>query len=151
MSNVYWGEPTWTFFHTLAEKVKEEEYDNIKEELLKIIKQICMNLPCPDCRKHATNHMSRIKIVNVQNKEMLKDMLFTFHNNVNRRTNAEIKSKKILETYKSKDFTDVFINFVRQFSKPIHNHRLMMDSVSRNKLMKSVISCIQDNINSFTC
>ena len=71
-NNVYWGEPTWTFFHTLIEKIKDEDYDTEKEVLLKFIKNICSNLPCPDCKQHATNYMSKITIKHIATKEMFK-------------------------------------------------------------------------------
>ena len=32
-----WGEPTWVLFHCLAEKVKEEYFFQIREELLSTI------------------------------------------------------------------------------------------------------------------
>jgi hypothetical protein len=55
-----WGEPIWNLFHVLAEKVKEETFANIREELLNIIYTICANLPCPDCANHATTYMNNI-------------------------------------------------------------------------------------------
>ena len=39
-----WGTPTWYFFHTLAEKIKENEYDGIKGEVLSYIKNMDYHL-----------------------------------------------------------------------------------------------------------
>ena len=69
-----WGTPTWYFFHTLAEKIKENEYDGIKKDVLLHIKIICSVLPCPDCRDHAVNFMKRINIGHVNTKEQLKQI-----------------------------------------------------------------------------
>ena len=36
-----WGQPTWFFLHTLAEKVNENKFPEIRKELLEIIYNIC--------------------------------------------------------------------------------------------------------------
>ena len=41
-----WGEPIWFFFHTIAEKVKNESFPYVKQDLLNIIYNVCVNLPC---------------------------------------------------------------------------------------------------------
>ena len=51
MSNNYWGSITWEFLHVNAEKIKDSEYQNEKAQILKNIKNICSNLPCPECKK----------------------------------------------------------------------------------------------------
>ena len=38
----YWGPSTWFLFHTLAEKIKDDKFPEMKLELLSIIRQICM-------------------------------------------------------------------------------------------------------------
>ena len=48
-----WGEPTWFMFHTLAEKIKPEYFQEIRMDLLNIIYTICTNLPCPDCARQS--------------------------------------------------------------------------------------------------
>jgi len=40
VKEMLWGQPTWFLFHTLAEKVKEENFDKIKNDLFSFIKQI---------------------------------------------------------------------------------------------------------------
>ena len=32
-----WGEPTWFLLHTIAEKIRDESFSSIREELLQII------------------------------------------------------------------------------------------------------------------
>jgi hypothetical protein len=82
-----WGEPTWFLFHTLAEKIKEEEFQNIRVEFLNIIYSICSNLPCPICSTHAKKHLNSTNFNNIQTKQQLKDFFFHFHNTVNQRKN----------------------------------------------------------------
>ena len=39
MSPSHWGPPTWMFIHTLAEKVKEEEFPKIGQQIIANIQQ----------------------------------------------------------------------------------------------------------------
>ena len=149
MSNVYWGQPTWVFFHTLAEKIKEENFDDEKIKIFNIIANICNNLPCPDCKLHASMYIKKNKLTNIKSKHDLKKYFFTFHNEVNRRIKVEEKKIEYLEVYKTNNLKDIFINFVKQFSKPVYNNRLMMDSLNRNLIMKEVIKYFQENLNKF--
>ena len=47
----------------------------LKDQLLDIIKGICMNLPCPDCSNHATQYIKKLNYVSIKNKEDLKIFL----------------------------------------------------------------------------
>ena len=67
-----WGPPTWYLFHTLAEKVNDETFNNVKLDLIHIIKLICNNLPCPDCSMHASTKMSALNINMIKSKNDLK-------------------------------------------------------------------------------
>jgi hypothetical protein len=78
-----WGKPTWYFFHTMAEKVKDEEFANVRKDILDIIYSICVNLPCPECATHAQHYLEKINLNTIQTKDDLKMMLFVFHNYVN--------------------------------------------------------------------
>ena len=103
MSNNYtiWGPATWILFHSLAEKIKEERYTEIKNELIYHIKEICTHLPCPDCSRHAENTLTRFKSYDSLNtKDKFKDFLFDFHNIVNTNTGKPQVSKDVLEKYK---------------------------------------------------
>ena len=83
-----WGAPTWFLFHTLAEKVKPEHFQDIKKDLLNLIYTICSNLPCQMCAKHAVQYLNNVNFNNITTKESLRFMLHRFHNEVNRRKNV---------------------------------------------------------------
>ena len=96
-----WGPTTWYFFHTLAEKIKEEHFNDEKENIKKIIKAFCLNLPCPDCVTHATLVMNSSQFKNIQTKEQLKLFLFNFHNHVNNRLrNPPFKYEDLAPKYR---------------------------------------------------
>ena len=76
VSKDVWGPSTWTLFHTLAEKVKEEHFNEVMPDMLIMMKRICANLPCPDCSAHATQIMAKMTPAQFPNKESLKVFLF---------------------------------------------------------------------------
>ena len=149
-NNNYWGPITWSFLHTFVEKIKDEEYDNEKQRILYFIKKICDNLPCPDCKQHASRYLKALEVKHIEKKEDFKKLLFTFHNNVNQRLNKNKENTEILERYQDNNTIKVFYEFVTTYSKPVHNNRLMMDSMNRNLIMKELVSYFQTNINKFS-
>jgi hypothetical protein len=80
-----WGPPIWTLFHTLIERINEKYYHLIYQQLFNIIKQICNYLPCPECSTDATIFLSKIKIQNLNTKSNFKNMMYLFHNYVNKK------------------------------------------------------------------
>ena len=148
-NNNYWGNITWKFLHTMIEKIKEEEYNNEREKLLHFIKKICLNLPCPECKKHAVSFMTEIKLKDVNSKEEFKYLLFNFHNEVNQRLKKNIEEDNILENYKNIEFVPIISSFINIFSRPTINNRLMMDSLNRNFLMKELLAYLKENIDKF--
>ena len=85
MSPSQWGPPTWLFMHTIAEKIKEDSYPIIGKQMIYNLIQICNLLPCPDCSEHAKTFWTNVKVGNIQTKSDLINLLFVFHNCVNKR------------------------------------------------------------------
>ena len=61
-----WGRATWLFFHTLAHKIKDDAFINLRRQLLDFIVQICHLLPCPICRNHADNYIKNVNFNTIQ-------------------------------------------------------------------------------------
>ena len=119
MSKV-WANPVWFFFHGLAEKVHEDFYNKHKGACLNIVKSVCNILPCPLCRREATTYMSRITIHHIPTKEHFKQLLYDFHNYVNKKTRKRPFPKGGLEKYSRLRFiktTRVMCNQLRHFNK----------------------------------
>ena len=137
VKEMLWGEPTWFLFHTLAEKIKEEEFLNLRNELLGYIKKICGNLPCPTCAQHASKYLNGINFNTIQSKEDLQFMLFSFHNEINKNKNYELFSFNDLhEKYSSAVTVNIVKNFFYHFSKKHYNVRMAVDNLHRHKLLK---------------
>jgi len=135
VKEMLWGEPTWFLFHTLAEKIKEEYYNNLKSELIGFIKNICSNLPCPDCAQHATRYVNGVNFSAINTKEQLKVFFYTFHNEVNKRKDYEIFKFPDIDKYKNAVTINIIKNFFYHFSKKSYSVRLDINGHQRYLLL----------------
>lgn len=135
VKEMLWGEPTWFLFHTLAEKIKEEYYNNLKTELIGFIKNICSNLPCPDCAQHATRYVNGVNFSAINTKEQLKVFFYTFHNEVNKRKDYEIFKFPDIDKYKNAVTINIIKNFFYHFNKKSYSVRLDINGHQRYLLL----------------
>ena len=123
MSKKRWAIPTWFFLHGIAEKINEQYYHKNYKEVFNLIRLICNNLPCPYCREHASAYCNLLIDNKINTKDKLKNELFIFHNNVNKKINKKIFDKTILDKYKNIDIFKAYQLFDKQFYKQyVANH-----------------------------
>ena len=138
-----WSHPTWAFFHTFGEKVDESFYNRNRDICLQIIKTICGLLPCPVCRVHATRYMKRINIQQLPTKEHFKNMLFKFHNDVNKRLRKSLFPKDNLVLYKKRNIIhliDLMCKEIKSFYKTnmFHMSITSPDFTMLNNIQRSI-------------
>lgn len=148
MSPSSWGPPTWIFIHTLAAKVKESNFTIIGPALINVIIQICNNLPCPECAQHAKEFWRKVKITNINTKTDLINLLFVFHNMVNKRKKLTPFNYANLSYYESKNVVETYNLFARNFNTH-GNMNLINESFHRNMMLSSLKSWLMTNINHF--
>lgn len=148
MSPSYWGPSTWVFMHTLAAKIKEESFPLIGPNLILVLIQICNNLPCPECAKHAKQFWSKVKVSNIKNKTDLINLLFVFHNMVNKRKNNKGFKYENINFYETKNVIDTYNIFSRNFNTR-GNMNLINESFHRNMMIASLRKWIMSNIMHF--
>jgi hypothetical protein len=110
-----WAPITWMFFHTIIEKIKEDQFDLVGKELYVFIKRFCINLPCKMCTNHALRYLITNEIINKNNinsKDELKQLLFNMHNDVNLNKKVELFNYENLNIYKEKNLENVYNNFL---------------------------------------
>jgi hypothetical protein len=73
----------WDFFHTMAEKIKDQDFVHIGKELVSIIIRLVSTLYCKACREDAEKYILDHKFHTISTKGELKLALFNFHNHVN--------------------------------------------------------------------
>ena len=145
MSPSHWGPPTWLFFHTIAEKIKETSFPIIGQQLIYHIIQTCNNLPCPDCAEHAKQFWSNVTIKNIKTKQDLINLLYVFHNSVNKRKKLGAFKYENLQYYKTKNVIHVFNNFARNYNTK-GNMKLLTESFHRARHLAYLRTWIIKNI-----
>jgi len=145
-----WGEPTWNFFHTVAEKIKPELFDQYKTELFEIIKTVCKSLPCPDCARHASEYMEKINFYNIRTKTELQRMLWIFHNEVNQRKGFPLFPYESLgEKYSRAVTRNIIQEFLRHHEDKHPSFRMIADDFYRKKITSMMKTWFISNIHIF--
>lgn len=148
MSPSSWGPSTWIFMHTLVAKLKESSFSLIGPNVILILIQICNNLPCPECAQHAKQFWSKVKTANIQNKTDLINLLFVFHNMVNKRKQIRAFKYENLKYYETRNVIETYNIFSRNFTTR-GNMNLINESFHRNMMLASLRTWMMSNIHHF--
>lgn len=131
-----WGPCTWYLFHTLAEKIKSEHFIELKNEILSNIIKICSNLPCPECAGHASNKLKSLNLNSIQTKNDLKNVLLSFHNDVNTRLNKrQWNETQLNDKYVLANTSQVVKYFTQIWNKPNSNPRLLSHNYHKKRVV----------------
>lgn len=145
-----WGEPTWFLFHTLAEKVKPEYFNDVRKDLLNIIYTICANLPCPNCASHATSYMKGVNFDTIITKDHLRILLYRFHNEVNRRKGfPEFPVEQLTEKYSKANTVNIIHYFMPFFEDKHASVRMIADDLHRSRIALQLKAWFNKNIGAF--
>ena len=145
-----WGQPTWFLLHTLAEKVKDEHFSRIKNDLFRNIYTICTNLPCPDCANHAKLYLDSINFSLIQSRHDLKNMLFVFHNSVNKRKGFPIfLIEELNDKYVNAVTVNIINNFIFYFSDKSRSPQMIAGDLYRSRLTGNIKDWLNQNLYCF--
>jgi hypothetical protein len=144
-----WGPPTWTLFHTLAEKIKEDVPTQIFEKMFLMIKMICKNLPCPYCATDATKFLNNINLGDIKTKKQFKDMIYLFHNYVNNKKKKPLFNYINMQNYNNYNLIVSSNNFIRVYHTR-GNMQQLSESFQRQLVIKTFKKWIRENIHYFT-
>ena len=148
--NKIWGKYTWYLFHTMVEKIKEEYFEEEKNNLIGQIKNISANLPCPDCSEHASKLLNSYKNYHlIKSKENLINFIFEFHSIVNQKLEKEEFKKEDLKQYKETDLRKIVVLWNSSFKTVGVNTRMLTDTMRRNRIKNQFMQYIQNNIRKF--
>ena len=148
MSPSQWGPPTWIFLHTLVAKIKDEQFPVIGQQVIANIIQICLFLPCPECSVHAKQFWSNVVTKNINNKQDLINLMFVFHNAVNKRRNVRPFRYIDLQYYNTLKLIDTFNDFARNYNTN-GNMKLLTESFHRSRLLHSLRGWLMGNLPNF--
>jgi len=144
-----WGNATWYLFHTLSYKMKDEYFDELKDDFLNMCSRICSNLPCPDCSEHASAIMRNLNRGNIKTKKDLQMFFFDFHNSVNKRVKKPLFTESSMFMYRNAITKNIVFNYISTMSKKYHNIKLITNSFHRDATMNDFKKWISHNSNKF--
>lgn len=140
MSKKDWGNISWILMHSLSEKIKEQAFTSCKETLLKIIFDLCNNLPCPDCRDHAISLLKKSNINKISNKKDLISFLCEFHNIVNKKLNKDTKTiEEINILYSKANLNKIIKAFYIIYNNIGYNEKMLSESFKRKIFLKELL------------
>lgn len=144
--DITWGKSYWFFFHTMAAKIKPEYYLQYRNHIFDIVKEVCHNLPCPDCTQHATSYINKININSLKTKEDFNMCLFEFHNSVNRRKNFPVFSvEELIQKYSTANFKNIINYFMYYYKMEYRSIRMIAESMHRQRSAKRILEWLQSN------
>ena len=131
-------------------KLKDELFPNVREELLNLIYTICVNLPCPDCSNHATQYLNSIHFKRIQSKQELKEMLFVFHNTINKKKGFTLFPREELDSkYASAQMIPIMNNFMIHFRNKKSSIQMIANDFHRERIFKELQKWFSLNIHLF--
>lgn len=147
---MHWGTSLWYFFHTYAEKINDNFFENNKNIIIGHFTSCIAILPCPMCQLHAKKNLRKYNLKNITNKNDFKRFLMSFHNDVN----EELKKPKFSEgelnsLYSKANFNRIIINVMNNFTKNLHLSRNLNDSMLRKITMNNILNFIDLNKKEF--
>jgi hypothetical protein len=134
-----WGPAVWTLFHTLVEKINEDHYLTIYQQLVFHIQRICRFLPCPDCADDASKYLTKVNLANCKTKVELKNMMYLFHNYVNAKKRKSLFNYGNIDIYKNNNLIHVINNFLLKYNTK-GNMKLLAESFQRQLIIKEITS-----------
>lgn len=140
--HLLWGTFTWILLHWMSQQIKEEYFASERSRLIKIVEDICGNLPCPTCREHALLYIKRIPLANIKIKNDLINYIYHFHNSVNIRGKKQYEPFTIMEKYKKVNFSLLIDSWNARF--------VYGNGIQRNDFMaKNRLSTLKKDINTY--
>ena len=150
MKKDIWGPYIWIFLHCFTIRIKDECFNEEKNNIIKYISQVCDNLPCPQCSIHAIEYLKKHRFKFIQTKQDLIQIIFNLHNDVNKRTKKpEFDFSKLHETYSKYHFQKLIIAYINFINNVNYGEKMMIYSMRRSESMKHLLNYFKENIEKY--
>jgi hypothetical protein len=144
-----WGPLIWKVLHCITIKIKDEEFPQERENIIKMITNICSNLPCPQCASHSTGIIKKHRLNNVKTKDDLIKFVYFMHNTVNKRLKKPNYSFKNIEQYNQYNTKDVLSEYFNKNLNARYGEKMMLHSYHRKNFLKQFCDYFRKNISKF--
>ncbi len=139
-----WGPSVWFFFHTMVATIKEDSFHIIGIQMLNYIVQISSMLPCQDCSNHAKIFFNKININHFNTKEKAIQLLYVFHNAVNKHTKKQLYPFNAMNIYEKSNIFYAYSNFIKAYNSNIPS-KLTTDTFARKALLSRLQKWVTTN------
>ena len=143
-----WGPAVWSLFHTLTSQINPNAYPHVSSSMFSFIFRICKYLPCPECASDATVSLARIDINKYKTKESLQDMLYSFHNWVNKKKRKPIYKYIDMNKYSNLNLVSVINTFIMNYHTK-GNMNMISESFQRQFVLNDFKKWIKRYIHAF--
>lgn len=144
-----WGRPLWIFFHTIAEKIKPEEFSKNKNFMLNILKSLCSTIPCIYCEKDALLYLKTNTFTYINTKEQYIGYLRQFHNHVNKRLYKKEFSEEDIKMYKQYNLNKVLNYFNTGYVQYRGSSIQLSNNMNKRFITQEIFTFIYNNKNIF--
>lgn len=144
-----WGPSVWNFYHSLVHSVKEDSFPIVGRQILNYIVRISSMLPCPECSTHAKIFFSKINLNHFNTKEKAIDLIYIFHNVVNKHTKKELFPRNLLSIYDNVNVFSSYNAFVVAYTSNIPS-KLTTETFARKSLLKNLYEWLLTSRHHFT-
>lgn len=149
MKKAEWGPLIWKVLHCITIKIKDEEFPIERERIIKMITNICANLPCPQCASHATGIIRKYKLNNVKTKSDLIKFVYFMHNTVNKRLKKPNYSFDNIDHYNKYNMRDVLTEYYTKNMNARYREKMMLHSYHRKIFLRQFQEYFRKNITKF--
>tara|TARA_A100001011_G_C14321225_1_gene850766 strand:+ start:7762 stop:8214 length:453 start_codon:yes stop_codon:yes gene_type:complete len=149
MKKAVWGPIVWKTLHCITLKIKDEEFSNEREKIIKIITGICSNLPCPTCSSHAMAIIKKYKLSDFKKKNDLIKFVYIMHNHVNERLKKKKYAFQDIEYYNNYNLKTVLSNYYTMSGNMRYGERMMLYTYHRSAFIKFFHNYFSNNISKF--
>ncbi len=140
-----WGPQVWCFLHKIVSSIKDESFHIVGNQALLFIIQICSMLPCPDCSNHARMFFNKINIKLINSRTKLIDLIYLFHNEVNKQTKKQINFPySSLYIYDNINLYHSYNEFFKVY-KINTSSKLSTDTFHKGVLLKNLYKWLTEN------
>lgn len=148
MKKEVWGPSIWYLFHTIAEKIPEEEFLNEKNNLFLMVEIVSKYLPCPLCCDHSRKYLIKINKKYINTKNQFKIFLLNFHNNVNITLKKPVFTEEELNNkYKTANLIKIINNFKIVYNYNVYNEKMISNKLYKNMDNKKLYPALNSIIN----
>tara|TARA_B100000424_G_C22916764_1_gene487805 strand:+ start:235 stop:699 length:465 start_codon:yes stop_codon:yes gene_type:complete len=132
-----WGPSTWFFLHNLVENIDENKFNKGRIIIWNEIFHICSNLPCVYCSDHAKKLLRTIDPKTIKTKQILKELLYRFHNVVNNSLKKEKEELIILDKYVDIKLSKSFTLMINSWAR-IANKMTIYEMVNKSNIFNTI-------------